>query len=178
MRKTTLLSLSLDASTTTTGFAVFENGELISFEKIDLKISKLDADTRLHYMKTRILKTMDIYKPDIVVCEESSANNNIRVQRMLSELNGLIEGFALFTAADYIIYSPNVWRSLVGDRDKEIPSKRDDLKHWSVCRVKELYNLDITSDDIADAILIGQARINEIDRAVKENEQGRNNSNS
>ena len=55
----------------------------------------------------------------------------------------------------------------------DIPRKREELKQWAIDLIKNKYNT-ILQDDVAEAILIGQARINECDRLLGKEQNGNN----
>lgn len=113
--------ISIEPASRITGWALYENAKLKQSDIIDFSKSKLEPESRLYYMKLRILELLEEYKPQIVVVEVSRSSNNIKVQRMLSELDGVIEG-------------------------------------WGI---------KLKSDDEADAILIGLARIIEMGEFIK-----------
>ena len=167
MKKKKCVMMSFDVSSTCTGYAKYINGKLVSHGVFDFSKRKMDPDIRLESMKRIIVDSLVMGNPQIVVVEESASNNNIKVQRMLSELMGVIEGFCMLNDAEFVVYRPNEWRNLVKKEDTSIPRGRNKSKKWDVVRVNELFeDIEVVSDDEADAILIGLARINYFDRLL------------
>ena len=72
-------------------------------------------------------------------------------------LLGAVYGKCVADGITFDSLRPTEWRKLVDPGKK--PRKRDELKKWSVDKVKELYGID-ANDDIADAILIGVGYLN------------------
>ena len=101
--------------------------------------------------------------PDVVVIEETVVTRNPQTQRMLSMILGAVFGCCVINNFNYCSLRPTQWRKLVRWDDEKLPRKRDELKLWSINKVAELYGIQEISDDISDAILIGQAFINMIE---------------
>lgn len=160
MAKKTRL-VSLDISTKSTGCALFENGKLIKSTTIDCKKEK-DTVIRIEDMNLAIIKFLNECKPDIVVIEEASVTRNIKFARLLAMMAGVVNGWSLCNYAEFVMLKPSTWRKLVCDKDEKIPNKRDECKQWAINKIAALYGLN-KGDDEAEAILIGQARINEIE---------------
>ena len=160
--------LSLDTSSTCTGYAEFINGKLSDSGIIDYRKSKLESDERLLQMKFAIVELLKEKQPHIVVTEVSRSNNNIRNQRIFSELNGVIQGCCLMNDVEFVTYAPSIWRMFVRETGETMPRKNKELKVWGINRCKELFpEIEPATDDEADAILIGQARINEFDKLTE-----------
>ena len=150
--------VSLDTSSTKTGWALYENGILKESGLIDLTKSK-DTELRLLNMCIEIKNLLALTLPQIVVCEMVVISNNTSTQRMLSEIVGAVRGYSLFLGAEFYEYRPTIWRKLIADKNEKIPIKRADCKTWAVNKVEKIYNKKC-SDDEAESILIGLAHIN------------------
>ena len=151
--------ISFDSSTKLTGYALFVDGTLSRCGVLDHSKEK-DMEIRMEDMCFGIINLLNKEKPDIVVVEMTVVPNNASTQRQLTELIGVIRGWALINYAEFVRMRPSEWRHLVADQEEKIPIKRADAKIWAVEKVKLHYNIDAT-DDTAEAILIGQARINQ-----------------
>lgn len=145
--------ISFDTSTASTGYAVWNDGQLMLYDIIDLKKVK-SSGTRLAAMILEILSILENEKPDAVVTELTVVTRNAQVQRNLTMILGAIYGYCLKHVIDYYSLRPTEWRKAV-DCGKP-PRKREELKQWAVESVKQMFGIDVT-DDVADAILIGQA---------------------
>lgn len=148
--------ISLDTSTSCTGWCVFINGTYSKSGVIDKKKIK-DGKLRLKEMCSAILSFIAKEKPDIIVIENTVVTRNAEAQRMLTMILGVVYGYCITYDIDYYLLRPTEWRSLISKEKKG--RKRDELKLWSINKVKDLYGIDI-SDDESDAILIGTALLN------------------
>lgn len=150
--------LSLDPSTKQTGYAVYQDQELVEygcwsagsanvFKRIDKMVSELDA----------ILKK---YSFDKVFCEDvypEDVHNNIQIYKVLTYL----QGFLLHKLDEYnlkpIFFTPSEWRKKCGIHTGR-GVRRDSLKPKDVAFVKAQFDIDV-NDDVADGIAIGFAGI-------------------
>ena len=151
--------LALDTSTKVSGYAIFNNKKLIRYSSID-KSDKKDGNKRMRDMVENIITLIKREAPDVVVIEETVVTRNPQTQRMLSMILGAVFGCCVINNFNYCALRPTQWRKLVRWDDEKLPKKRDELKFWSINKVAELYDIQEISDDISDAILIGQAFIN------------------
>lgn len=175
MKKITTL-LSLDTSSTSTGWAVFINGEYVRSGCIDLKQIK-DINVRLPEMIRRIYSLIDDEFPDIIVTEEMVVPRNAQAARILTMILGAVYGYCISYRMEYevdgkMLYSslrPTEWRKLIDSGKK--PRDREGLKNWSKQKVAELgivvdEKMMRNPDDVTDAILIGKAYCNRWNNAI------------
>lgn len=151
--------VSLDTSTTATGVAVWENGILKDYRVIK---RKKETDIRPHIaMSKEILSFLEKIKPDIIAIELTCVPHGTGTQRVLDRILGNIELWAYTHKCFYYEIRPSVWRSLVKDKGEAIPKGRNNKKEWSVDTVCKRYGIkpETIDDNIADAILIGEAYI-------------------
>ena len=151
--------LSLDTSSKITGYAVFNNGKLIRYSSIDKSDIK-NGDDRMQDMVRCLIILIEREAPDVVVIEETVVTRNPQTQRMLSMILGAVFGVCVSNHFNYCSLRPTQWRKAVRSDNEKLPRKRDELKLWSINKVAELFDINDISDDISDAILIGQAFIN------------------
>ena len=148
--------LSLDSSTSATGYSVFVDGKYKYSGCIDLHESGKSSD-RLSLMIKELYSLIDEEKPDIIVAEEMVVTRNAQAARMLTMILGAVYGKCLKDEIFWFVLRPTEWRSLVKEKDEKLPRKRDALKEWSKNKVSTLYGVEDVSDDISDSILIGEA---------------------
>jgi len=146
--------LSLDTSSKVSGYAVFNNKELIRYSSID-KSDKSDSYDRMSAMVYEIIMLIEREAPDVVVVEETVVTRNPQTQRMLSMILGAVFGTCVSNHFTYCSLRPTQWRKAVRGDDEKLPRKRDELKMWSINKVAELFDINDISDDVSDAILIG-----------------------
>ena len=169
--KETIL-LSLDTSSTKTGWAIFGNGIYEESGVLDWSHVK-ETEDRLLIMYIDIIQLINKYEPDILVIEKdivgSGKRQNMSTINTLVKLIGGIWAYCVQLNMNtpmnlptgefivyYIEYTPSEWRKLVGITAR----KRDDCKAASIKLIKDMYGKDV-DDNEADAINIGQAYINE-----------------
>ena len=169
--KETIL-LSLDTSSTKTGWAIFGNGIYEESGVLDWSHVK-ETEDRLLIMYIDIIQLINKYEPDILVIEKdivgSGKRQNMSTINTLVKLIGGVWAYCIQLNMDtpmnllagefnifYVEYTPSEWRSLVGITAR----KREDCKAASIKRIKDIYNIDV-DDNEADAINIGEAYINE-----------------
>lgn len=151
-----MILVSLDTSTTSTGYAVYDNGELVKYGclKHDTK-KRIATNEKMINMVMKIYELLNDIKPDFVITELTAVARNVQVQRNLTMILGAIMGYCISHNAYYYSFRPTEWRSLISDKNK--PRKREELKQWSKDQVKQILNIELDSDDISDAVLIGYA---------------------
>ena len=169
--KETIL-LSLDTSSTKTGWAIFGNGIYEESGVLDWSHVK-ETEDRLLIMYIDIIQLINKYEPDILVIEKdivgSGKRQNMSTINTLVKLIGGVWAYCVQLNMDtpmdfqigefnvyYVEYTPSEWRKLVGITAR----KRDDCKAASIKRIKDVYSLNV-DDNEADAINIGEAYINE-----------------
>lgn len=159
-----MVIMGIDASTTSTGWSVFRDKQLIDYGCI--KPTGKDWRERLICQEEYISAIVDKYSPDFVAMEDvplSSNSNKILV------ILGAVQGFFYGIFAHYKIpvnfIIPSTWRSPIGlfsgDR---AGTTRKEMKRKSIEKANELFGLNLqwvsmnsskNDDDISDAILIG-----------------------
>lgn len=151
--------LSFDTSTNSTGYSLYISGKLQKYELLDFKHIK-NTDERIKEMILKIYEIIEYEKPQIIVTEMTVVTRNAQAQRNLTMILGAIYGYCLRNGIFYWSFRPTEWRKLVHTTNEKLPRKRDELKQWSINKVNELFDITSITDDVSDAILIGQAYIN------------------
>lgn len=145
--------ISFDVSVCSTGYAVYEDGILVNYGNFVHKEPKKD---HVALMTNDIFCLLESEKPQIIVVEDVPYMNNINTFKKLERLIARVEAWAYVRDnITYAEYKPTQWRKLVALDGETIPSKRPDAKAWAVKKT------GIDQDDTAEAVLIGQAYINE-----------------
>lgn len=155
--------ISLDTSSTATGWAYYENGTLKK-SGVLLSNRSLETEQRVNQMCKMIINVLDTYQPDMIVIEMVALTRNALIQRILTEIVGVVRGYSIIHNICFFRLRPAEWRSLVKrDQDKIGGEKREVLKQWSKQYVLEEFGKTVT-DDESDAILIGLAYIKLADK--------------
>lgn len=154
--------LAIDASTKSTGWAVFEDTKLIEYGLLTATSSDLIA--RITKITNELKDVFNKYPISKVILEEvrpEMGTQNIKTHRALMWLQGSI---AVMLHNDYnfktdnIIYLyPSEWRKACGIKTGQ-GVRRESLKPKDIEFVKNYYGITV-NDDIADAIGIGHAYV-------------------
>ena len=149
--------ISIDSSSTCTGYAVWENGELLTYACIDLRKNK-NTQERLLTMCKEILRVLHQYSPSMVYIEEPDGMS-ISAYKLLVKILGVVYGWCIDHNIYYEEVKPVSWRSWIGINQSG--KKRPELKKLDMEYVQAKYGIDVKGiDDIADAICIGQGVLN------------------
>ena len=146
--------LSLDTSTTSTGWAIFKDGKYQESGVIDDFKKVKNGHERLRLMTKELLDSIGQLEPDIIVIEKDVVFGNMKVIDMLMKIIGAVYGFCLFNGITYYEFAPSEWRKYV--KLQAFGRKRDEFKKASIKYIKDNLNMEV-NDDEADAICIGLA---------------------
>lgn len=140
--------LSIDASTTSTGWCIYEN-KPIKYGRI-CPNKTLEYIDRVIYILKELNTLKSKYKPEIIIIEQLAVTRNAKVAQMLSGLQVAIE--VMFRQEEYLIVEA---RPSEVRKGKIFSKKRNDIKIECVEYIKNKYNI-LVSDDEADAILLAE----------------------
>lgn len=146
--------LSLDTSSASSGWALFVDGKYIQSGCLSINNKK----DKIYSMVLELFNLIKEIRPDIIVVEEMVVTRNAQVARNLTMILGAIYGMCIQMNIDWHTLRPTEWRKLIDTGKK--PRKREECKAWSLQKVDEMFGVTDVSDDVSDAILIGQAYIN------------------
>ncbi len=124
--------LSLDTSSTVTGYAYYEAGVLVEsgvINKNTKEYKKMDSESRLNDMCKDIYALLKRIKPQTIVCEMTVVERGASTQRMLSEIVGSVRGWAIYHNCEFALYRPTQWRKIVCDQDERLPEKETTVKY-------------------------------------------------
>lgn len=150
--KTTFLSL--DQSTTITGWCVWQDGVYKCSGILDHK-NERDLRVRVDLMIKDIAALLDRYSPAVVYIEDTAMHSNIKTLKNLTQLQGIIIGFCKARNIDIQIISPSEWRKILGFT-QGAGVKRPELKRQCFQWVREHLGIEGTEDEV-EAIGIGAA---------------------
>lgn len=155
--------LALDAATNITGFAIFDDGELVSYGTYKTN-TESDTTARINEMKKWLAAVLQEYNIDFVMLEniqlQTFGRNNYQVEtyRVLANLQGVLLDTLFEACIDSDLVYSSTWRNYcnVGD-DKG----RENKKKAAQEKVKLWYNQNCTQDE-ADAICIGKYAVSKL----------------
>lgn len=160
--------MSLDASTKSTGVAVFDDKELLYYDCITASGS--DLIKRIQKIIRALLNILQQH-PDIekIILEEVRPEDGVQNLKTHRALMWLQAAIAFMTHEHFpqmkieYVY-PSSWRAACGIHTGR-GITRGTLKPADIKFVKDTYGLDV-NDDIADAIGIGHAFVNKLDNEI------------
>ena len=152
-----MVLLSLDISTKSTGYAIFEDQELIASGVI---APKGEVITRIEKIADEVNLLMLEYHPDVIYTEETEPAKQqlIDVYRKLTFAHGAIAIVLNHYHKELQYCTSSHWRKMVGIKTGA-GIKRAELKSLDIAKANELFNLKTKNDDLADAVLIGWSYI-------------------
>ena len=161
-----MVVVGLDLSTTSTGFSVYQDGELINHVRFRSdKKNAFDRIDEIYHMVGDLFKAYDI---DVVFVEDvplSSAMNK-RICELLLLLQGTIYSHCINNDCAFYQMEPSEWRRLAGVKPEK--PRREFQKKAAIELVNELHGLNFSwiddkydkttgDSDEAEGILIGLA---------------------
>lgn len=153
-----MILLALDLSTKSSGYAVYQDNELIAHGCVTIGDSNLF--TRITKMTEEIKDKVTTYNPSIVIIEDvipDDVHHNQAVYKSLIYLQGFIANVLSVCKIPFKFYTASEWRKKCGiQTGKGI--KRETLKSKDIDFVKKQFEIEV-NDDEADAICIGYAAI-------------------
>ena len=183
--------IGADQSSTGTGVSFFVNGKLKDYKLIKPKSSKRTDEIYTEELDhtigivmpeemysttllriTAIVDQFEIlieqFKPDVVYFEEIFVANkvqNISGFRSLARLQGFIAHCCWKHKIPYVIVEENKWINSFGTYSSDM--KRPERKADIMQKMNEKYSLDIKTDDISDAIAIGDYAVRQETNVLK-----------
>lgn len=159
--------LSLDASTKSTGFAIFNDTKLEEYGCITA--SSPDLIKRINKIITELEQVLTRGKVDKIIMEEVLPDKefkNLKTHKALMYLQAAISFLVheRFNKVEIEFVYPNEWRAACGIKTGA-GVRREDLKPMDIAFVKNTYNISV-NDDIADAIGIGHAYTNKLNNEI------------
>lgn len=156
-----MITMAIDASTHSSGLAIFKNNQLIHYQCIQAHDNK--SFIRIQKMVKRIKQLYQQYKPTDIVIQDvlpQDVKNNQQVFKTLIYLQAaIVLQLNKLGALNIDLVVASHWRAQCGIKTGR-GIKRQQLKKASIKLIKQIYNIDV-NDDISDAICIGIAYISE-----------------
>lgn len=157
--------LFLDLSTKSTGYAIGEDGKLITYGCITS--SSKDVLKRITIMRNQIKQIIKKYDIEKVIMEQVRPQlKNSHTFKVLMWLQGevLIGAYEAYSKIDYGFMGASEWRAALNI--KQGPRiKRQDLKPQDIKYVQDKYQIKV-NDDEADAICLMDAYYIKIDNEI------------
>jgi Holliday junction resolvasome RuvABC endonuclease subunit len=169
---------SIDASTNNLAFAIFENNELKHYAKIIFSGTNI-----FEKIKEATIKTGDEFKQfniDAIVIEHTIYINSPKTMNDLAMVQGALLGSAMMSGIRKVgSINPITWQTYIkngklttAERKEIMDNNPGKSKAWYKAREREIrkertirfvntyFDIDVSDNDIADAIGIGYYAIN------------------
>ena len=144
--------LALDQASRISGWAIFEDNELIKSGTFTLKSD--DIGERLVQYRQYLSDLLDKYEIDQVAFEDiqmqQGAINNVQTFKILAEVFGVTQEYLAEQNYFYHIVSSNTWKSKLNIKGRT----RTEQKKNAQAYVLENFNKKVSQDE-SDAICIG-----------------------
>ena len=149
--------LALDQASRTSGWAVFDEGKLVTFDKFTADHS--DVGDRLHFIRSKVNSLINEYDIDEVVFEDiqlqGNVANNVATFKALAEVFGVLYELFVTLKMPRTAVLSTVWKSTLGIKGKDRPAQKKAAQAW----VEKTYGVKPTQDE-CDAICIGAHYVN------------------
>ena len=163
--------ISIDASSTCIGWALWDNDKLLEYGKIKPTDESASWRERIIDLLPQLDKLLKKYKPKKVYCEDVPLmNKGGKITLViLGAVQGSILGLCASNGIDIEFISVSTWRSHIGLYNGTAKGKeRDNLKVNSIKLANEIFGINLnyvvtksgkyndkkSDDDIADSILL------------------------
>ena len=152
-------TIALDNATHITGWAIFDDNELVSYGKYTTKTT--ETSDRILEMGDWLTNLLYKWEPNTIILEDIQQQNNVTTFKVLAKLQGVLEYISKKNDVEYYIISPATWKSY----NKVQGRTRVDQKKSAQLIVTQLYGMQATQDE-SDAILLGKYGV---DKFLKNN---------
>ena len=159
-----MIFLALDQALQTTGYAIFEDNELIKWGTFSTT-PPLPIEERLYTIQQELTKLDQYYNIGHVFFEDTQKQANLDTYKRLCYVQSVIMVWCRNRGGiKYTILSPSHWRKLLKDKYKiNWGRKREEQKQAALKWVRQEYEGKFTTDS-ADAICIGRAGLLELNQ--------------
>lgn len=153
--------LALDQASRTSGYAIFEDNQLIDSGTFTL--IQDDVGERLVELRDTIIKFIDNNQIELVLFEDiqlQAGNAGVTTYKVLAEVFGVIQELLTERGIEYQIIHSQTWKSVLNIKGRTRPEQKKNAQIY----VLNTFNKKV-SQDTADAICIGSSYIKQNESA-------------
>lgn len=149
-------TLALDQSTTGTAYAIYIDQQLIKYGKIDTS-DLSDPILKIIKIRNEVQSIIEKENIDLLAIEDIYMAYNVHTFKTLAILYGMLEILSVDNNIMFISQVSYQWKQGIGIALTKLQGKnrRDKQKQSSKELANLKFGLNLTDDDISDAILIG-----------------------
>lgn len=146
----------IDSSTSATSVSLFKDGKFIDYKLIRLDKKKYPSQwERINPMMEQIWDVLNKYDPDVIYQEDTYQKQSVDTLKCLTNILGGVRMWAVANHKEYYKINAPMWRAQL--KMNEFMAERPELKDKSINFIKEKFNINPETDDVADSICIGLA---------------------
>ena len=143
--------LALDQSSKTTGYAIFEDRELVNYGKITFSHSNpIERMNCLMQEIENIIKNNNIEKVFLEDIQMQGRVNNVVTFKILAFVLGMFEIYCFKNKIPYEVIPSSTWKSKCKIKGKARQEQKQDAQRF----VKEVFDISPAQDTV-DAICLG-----------------------
>lgn len=153
--------LALDQASRTSGYAIFEDNQLIDSGTFTL--IQDDIGERLVELRDTIIKFIDNNQIELVLFEDiqlQAGNAGVTTYKVLAEVFGVIQELLTERGIEYQIIHSQTWKSVLNIKGRTRPEQKKNAQMY----VLNTFSKKV-SQDTADAICIGASYIKQNESA-------------
>lgn len=107
--------LGIDISSRSTGWAIIDGDDLVSYGKIVPSGKSMTVSQRMYLFHVELRKLIESKKPDEIVIEDVIQVRSVSVLKLLARFNGIamIEAYK-HMQREPVLYEPSKWKSMMG----------------------------------------------------------------
>ena len=168
--KGVIRTIALDDATNITGWAVYDNKELIAYGKFEL--TQRDTIERISKIRQWLINMIDNWRPDKIAIEDiqlqtfmgrnGHSEAAVTTYKVLAQLQGVLLTTCFEKSIPYAVVHAATWRA----HCKITAKARTDQKRAAQLYVQNKFDKNVTQDE-ADAICIGAYMV---EKYMKNNE--------
>lgn len=149
--------LALDQASRTSGWAVFQDGQL--FASGTFTYDDDDFSLRLVKIRNKVITLTEQYHINKILLEDiqlQGQTNNVDTYRKLAEVLGVLEELSREKGIPHEIIHSQTWKSTLGIKGRDRATQKRNAQAYVVAT----YGKKVTQDE-SDAICIGSHYVNE-----------------
>ena len=155
-----MIYLALDQALQTTGWAIFDDNELINHGHFSIPANK-SIEFRLNEVMVRLSMLEEQLHFKDIFFEDIQSQQNKETYKKLAYVQAAIMIWCYNTDHKFTILAPSHWRKVLKDKFKvSFGKSRTEQKKAAQELVRQQFNINATEDE-CDAICIGLAGIHE-----------------
>lgn len=159
MRRT----IAIDQSSRVTGYAVFDNKNLVTFGHFSIPANKT-LGQRLEGFFIKLKNLIEVYNAEEVYFEGIQRQQNVETFKKLAMIQGIVYYCTQVLRVPCKELAPSHWRSVIKEKYRiNFGKVRAEQKQKAQKFVKDHFQIDATEDE-CDAICLGLAALYEEDK--------------